>query len=103
MQHGCAAARLCQQLLLPGRLLQVVANYVAKTPQGKTFDSSLDKGKPYDIRVGAGQVCTEDGLGLTAVHWIQSLELACVLKAACAFQHSLAGAQHHLLQGAAHS
>ena len=65
---------------------------MAKTPQGKIFDSSLDKGKPYDIRVGAGQVCTQDGLGLTAVHWMQSLPLACVLKAACAFQRSLAGA-----------
>ena len=90
VQHVRAAARLCQQLSLPGRLLQVVANYVAKTPQGKIFDSSLDKGKPYDIRVGAGQVCTKDRVGMPAVHWMQSLELACVLKAACAFQHSLA-------------
>ena len=68
VQHAHAAARLCQQLSLPGRLLQVVANYVAKTPQGKIFDSSLDKGKPYDIRVGAGQVCTKDRVGMTAVH-----------------------------------
>ena len=64
--------------VLPGCLLQVVANYVAKTPQGKIFDSSLDKGKPYDIRVGAGQVCSEDRLGLTAVNWIHSLEMACI-------------------------
>lgn len=36
--------------------LQVVVNYVAMTPQGKVFDSSLEKGKPYDIRVGSGAV-----------------------------------------------
>lgn len=35
---------------------QVVAHYVAMTPNLRVFDSSLDKGKPYDIRVGAGQV-----------------------------------------------
>ncbi|KAK9823119.1 hypothetical protein WJX72_000404 [[Myrmecia] bisecta] len=35
---------------------QVVANYVAMTPNGRVFDSSLDKGSPYDIRIGAGQV-----------------------------------------------
>ncbi|KAK9866759.1 hypothetical protein WJX84_002061 [Apatococcus fuscideae] len=35
---------------------QVVANYVAMTPQGKIFDSSLDRGSPYDFRVGSGQV-----------------------------------------------
>lgn len=35
---------------------QVVANYVAKVPNGKIFDNSLEKGKPYDVRVGSGQV-----------------------------------------------
>ena len=35
---------------------QVTVNYVAMTPEGKAFDSSLEKGFPYDIRVGAGQV-----------------------------------------------
>lgn len=37
---------------------QVVVHYVAMTPapQLRVFDSSLDKGKPYDVRVGAGQV-----------------------------------------------
>eukprot|EP01026_Neomeris_dumetosa_P033222 TRINITY_DN2645_c0_g2_i6.p2 TRINITY_DN2645_c0_g2~~TRINITY_DN2645_c0_g2_i6.p2 ORF type:complete len:215 (-),score=27.05 TRINITY_DN2645_c0_g2_i6:159-767(-) len=35
---------------------QVVCNYVAMTPEGKVFDSSLEKGNPYDIRVGAGSV-----------------------------------------------
>mmetsp|Transcript_26986 Transcript_26986/g.59012 ORF Transcript_26986/g.59012 Transcript_26986/m.59012 type:complete len:217 (+) Transcript_26986:76-726(+) len=35
---------------------QVVCNYVAMTPALRVFDSSLDKGSPYDIRVGAGQI-----------------------------------------------
>jgi len=35
---------------------QVVVDYVAYTDKGRVFDSSLEKGKPYDIRVGAGQV-----------------------------------------------
>lgn len=35
---------------------QVTLNYVAMTPEGRIFDSSLDKGYPYDIRVGAGSV-----------------------------------------------
>ena len=28
------------------------------TPSGKVFDSSLTRGAPYDVRVGAGQVPT---------------------------------------------
>eukprot|EP00891_Asterochloris_glomerata_P009592 jgi/Astpho2/9592/Aster-03866 len=54
---------------------QVVANYVAKTPQGKIFDSSLDKGKPYDIRVGAGQVIAglDEGLGSMKVGGVRRL------------------------------
>eukprot|EP00884_Botryococcus_braunii_P009229 jgi/Botrbrau1/18307/Bobra.0179s0036.1 len=35
---------------------QVVVNYVAMTPNGRVFDSSLNRGFPYDIRVGAGQI-----------------------------------------------
>jgi FKBP-type peptidyl-prolyl cis-trans isomerase len=35
---------------------QVVAHYVAMTPSGKVFDSSLNRGAPYDFRIGAGQV-----------------------------------------------
>lgn len=35
---------------------QVVVHYVAMTPEGRVFDSSLTKGAPYDVRVGAGQV-----------------------------------------------
>jgi len=34
---------------------QVVVAYVAMTPGGKVFDSSLTRGAPYDVRVGAGQ------------------------------------------------
>ena len=34
---------------------------VAMTGKGLVFDSSLDKGKPYDIRVGTGQVCHPAG------------------------------------------
>ena len=33
-----------------------MAHYVAMTPNGKVFDSSLNRGAPYDIRIGAGQV-----------------------------------------------
>lgn len=35
---------------------QVVADYVAMTPDGRVVDSSLDRGRPYDLRIGAGQV-----------------------------------------------
>ncbi|CAL5220800.1 g2873 [Coccomyxa viridis] len=35
---------------------QVTAHYVAMTPNGRVFDSSLDRGFPYDIRVGSGQI-----------------------------------------------
>lgn len=44
-----ALARLCKSL-------QVTVDYVALTPQGKVFDSSLEKGRPYDVRIGSGQV-----------------------------------------------
>jgi peptidylprolyl isomerase len=36
--------------------IQVVVNYVAKTPNGKVFDNSLAKNAPYYIRVGSGAV-----------------------------------------------
>jgi peptidylprolyl isomerase len=35
---------------------QVVCDYIAMTPNGKVFANSLESGKPYDVRVGAGQV-----------------------------------------------
>ena len=34
----------------------MTVDYVAMTPQGKVFDSSLEKGRPYDVRIGSGQV-----------------------------------------------
>ena len=36
--------------------MQVTVDYVAMTPKGKVFDSSLEKGRPYDVRIGSGQV-----------------------------------------------
>lgn len=36
--------------------VQIVVNYVAKTPNGKVFDNSLAKGAPYYVRVGSGAV-----------------------------------------------
>ena len=36
----------------------MTAHYVAMTPNGRVFDSSLDRGFPYDIRIGSGQVIT---------------------------------------------
>lgn len=35
---------------------QAVLNYIAMTPEGRIFDSSLARGAPYDIRIGAGVV-----------------------------------------------
>lgn len=43
----------------PGFL--AVVDYIAMTPAGKVFDSSLDKGAPYEIRVGGGQVRNRRG------------------------------------------
>lgn len=40
----------------PPKGYQVTVDYVAMTPEGRVFDSSLEKGYPYQIRVGAGQV-----------------------------------------------
>ncbi|KAL4854514.1 Peptidyl-prolyl cis-trans isomerase FKBP16-3 [Chlorella vulgaris] len=42
--------------LSPPKGYQVTVDYVAMTPEGRIFDSSLAKGYPYQIRVGAGQV-----------------------------------------------
>lgn len=42
------------------------------TPSGKVFDSSLDRGFPYDIRVGAGQVGkmpAQHCMGFTGMHF----------------------------------
>jgi peptidylprolyl isomerase len=35
---------------------QVLVNYVAQLPNGRVFDSSIDKGSTYTVRVGAGLV-----------------------------------------------
>lgn len=35
---------------------QIVVHYIAMTADGKIFSNSLEKGTPYDIRVGTGQV-----------------------------------------------
>ncbi|PSC76880.1 Peptidyl-prolyl cis-trans isomerase FKBP16-chloroplastic [Micractinium conductrix] len=40
----------------PPKGYQVTVDYVAMTPEGRAFDSSLQKGYPYQIRVGAGQI-----------------------------------------------
>ena len=66
---GSASAATLLCLILSGRRVkplpaaallilgpvQVTAHYVAMTPNGRVFDSSLDRGFPYDIRIGSGQ------------------------------------------------
>ena len=54
--HSQSSHNLAWSVSAPSDSVQVVVNYVAMTPQGKVFDSSLEKGKPYDIRVGSGAV-----------------------------------------------
>ena len=46
---------------------QVVAHYVAMTPAGRVFDSSLTRGAPYDIRVGSGQIVAGLDEGLASM------------------------------------
>lgn len=54
---------------------QVVVNYVAMTPEGRIFDSSLEKGHPYDIRIGAGQVVAglDEGISTMKVGGLRRL------------------------------
>eukprot|EP01024_Parvocaulis_polyphysoides_P040099 TRINITY_DN3642_c0_g1_i1.p2 TRINITY_DN3642_c0_g1~~TRINITY_DN3642_c0_g1_i1.p2 ORF type:complete len:211 (-),score=20.96 TRINITY_DN3642_c0_g1_i1:390-1022(-) len=54
---------------------QVVCNYVAMTPEGRVFDSSLEKGYPYDIRVGTEAVVAglDEGLQTMKVGGIRRL------------------------------
>ena len=47
---------MIHHITVEGFCIQVVAHYVAMTPDGRVFDSSLDKGRPYDLRIGADQV-----------------------------------------------
>ncbi|KAI8463968.1 MAG: FKBP-type peptidyl-prolyl cis-trans isomerase [Monoraphidium minutum] len=35
---------------------QAVVHYVAMLPSGRVFENSLERGKPFDVRVGTGQV-----------------------------------------------
>ncbi|GBG00616.1 hypothetical protein Rsub_13342 [Raphidocelis subcapitata] len=35
---------------------QVVVHYVASLPNGRIFENSLERGQPFDVRVGTGQV-----------------------------------------------
>jgi len=41
---------------LPPKGYQVIVDYVAMTPNGRVFESSIQLGTPYTIRVGSGQV-----------------------------------------------
>lgn len=54
---------------------QVVVHYVAMTPKYRIFDNSLERGAPYDIRVGAGQVVPglDEGLSSMKVGGIRRL------------------------------
>lgn len=54
---------------------QVTAHYVAMTPNGRVFDSSLDRGFPYDIRVGAGQIVAglDEGIATMKVGGLRRL------------------------------
>ena len=53
VQQHCAACHFSAE---QHGMAQVTAHYVAMTPNGRVFDSSLDRGFPYDIRIGSGQV-----------------------------------------------
>lgn len=54
---------------------QIVVNYVAMTPEGRVFDSSLERGNPYDIRIGAGNVIEglDEGVRTMSVGGIRRL------------------------------
>jgi hypothetical protein len=68
-------------------VLQVVVNYVAMTKDVKTgklrvFDSSLEKGAPYDIRWGAGRGTAAGHCG-AATGWAAQPSLACAPALQC--------------------
>ena len=44
--HACVRTRAMRGWLVA----QITCNYVAMTPSLRIFDSSVDKGAPYDIR-----------------------------------------------------
>ena len=61
---------------------QVTCDYVAMTPNGRVFDSSLDRGFPYDIRVGAGQVHAACSLARPSLHVVLYM-LSCLFSTCC--------------------
>ncbi len=67
--------------------VQVTAHYVAMTPNGRVFDSSLDRGFPYDIRVGSGQV-TAMRLQIPCI--FDSVSTTWCLKEHCSRKHQIA-------------
>ena len=84
--------------------LQVVANYVAMVPNGTIFDNSLEKGKPYDVRVGAGQVRLSQKLNhgnlSAAVHLAQGCFVSTVVQFSAAdFKGRLQHGCFHRLPG----
>ena len=54
---------------------QVVLHYILMTPEGRIISNSLEKGTPYDIRVGTGQVVAglDEGLKTMRVGGIRRI------------------------------
>lgn len=54
---------------------QVTVHYVAMTPEGRIFANSLERGNPYDFRVGAGQIVPglDEGLKTMSVGGIRRI------------------------------
>lgn len=59
----------------PPKGYSITVDYVAMTPEGRVFDSSLEKGYPYQIRVGAGQIVAglDEGLLTMATGGVRRL------------------------------
>lgn len=54
---------------------QIVLHYILMTPEGRIISNSLEKGTPYDIRVGTGQVVAglDEGLKTMRVGGIRRM------------------------------